>query len=233
MVEWHGLSRNIGCPGDDPVGNQLGSCPRRLAAKSSWRPVLSTLASATNTSAQVGTTTITVTADSVPPVVLFSPLTNGQTVSNLSSIGGSVIDSFTSVASVVFTIWEKDINGGPGRWWNGTNFQSSAANLPAVIAEPTGRQLPALSSRLNSGQSYQLGATATDALSNSASATITVTNTMTVLAWDPGQTPAGTILLPNPNTNGGNYWFQIVPESPVVGVWRTALNVLAGQAESL
>ena len=53
---------------------------------------------------------------------------------------------------------------------------------------------------------------------------------MTVLTWDPGQTPSGTVLLPNPNTNGGNYWFQIIPQSPVVGVWRTALNVLAGQA---
>ena len=47
---------------------------------------------------------------------------------------------------------------------------------------------------------------------------------------DPGQTPAGTAVLPNPNTNGGNYWFQIIPQTPVVGVWRTALNVFAGQA---
>ncbi len=188
-------------------------------------------ASATDTQTNTGSASITVTADSVPPVVLFSPLANGQTVSSLSAIGGSVTDSFTSVASVAFTIWEQDINGGPGRWWNGTNFQSSAANLPAVIAgnvwsPAPGLMLPAL----NSGQSYQIMATAMDALSNSASTTITVTNAMTVLTWDPGQTPSGTVLLPNPNTNGGNYWFQIIPQSPVVGVWRTALNVLAGQA---
>jgi hypothetical protein len=186
----------------------------------------------TDALANVGITTITVQSEKTPPVITFAPLANGEVASNLSAIGGSVTDSFTSVASVVFTIWEQDINGGPGRWWNGTNFQGSLVMLPASISgtnwSPTsGFVFPAL----NSGQSYQIMAMATDALSNSASATITVQSPITVLNWDPGQTPLGTMVLQNPNTNGGNYWFQIIPHSPAVGVWRTALNVTAGEAD--
>jgi hypothetical protein len=83
--------------------------------------------------------------------------------------------------------------------------------------------------QLNSGQSYQLTVTAANAVS-SVSTNITVQAPIIVLNWDPGQTPLGSAALQNPNTNGGNYWFQISPQSPAVGVWRTALNVLAGQA---
>ena len=191
-------------------------------------------ASATDSLACVGMTNITIQADSVPPVILFSPLTDGQTVSNLSAIGGSVTDNFNLVASVVFSIQEVGLNGCPGRWWNGTNFQASSVSvlLPAFISgtnwiPAAGVMLPPF---LNSGQSYQLTATATDTTSNSASATITVTDFMTVLTWDPGLTPLGTVVLPNPNTNGGNYWFSIYTQTPSNGVWRTALNVLAGQA---
>ena len=121
---------------------------------------------------------------------------------------------------------------GPGRWWNGTTFQADAVSLPATVAgtnwSPAAAvKLPAL----NSGQSYVLTASASDTTRNSASTSITVTDTMTVLAWDPGQTALGTVVFQRPNTNGGNYWFQIIPENPSVGVWRTALNVLAGEAD--
>src|SRR5207249_2711116 len=185
----------------------------------------------TDTATNTATTNITVDAESAPPIITFSALTAGQIVTNLSAIGGSVTDPFVPVASVVFSIQELDINGGPGRWWDGSNFQSTAIALSATISATNwspgpGLQLPAL----NSGQTYLLTATASDTLSNSASTSISVTNAMTVLAWDPGQTPLGTKVLPNPNTNGGNYWFQINPQSPSHGVWRTALNVLAGQA---
>jgi hypothetical protein len=167
----------------------------------------------------------------VPPVVAISPLFNGQTVSNLSAIGGSVTDNFGLVASVVFSIHERDINYGAGRWWNGTNFQGSLVLLPAAVSGTSWSSAPGVMlPQLNSGQSYDLTVIATDTTSNSASTTITVTDVMTVLGWDPGQTPLGTVVLQNPNTNGGNYWFQIIPQSPVAGVWRTALNVLAGQA---
>jgi hypothetical protein len=172
-------------------------------------------ASATDTYTHIGTTNITVQADSVPPVATFSPLSNGQTVSNLSSIGGSVTDNFGLVASVVFSIHEQDINYGTGRWWNGTNFQGSLAMLPASVsgtswAPAAGVLLPPL----NSGQHYDLTVMATDTTSNSASSTITVQEAITVLSWDPGQTPLGTAVLQRPNSNGGNYWFQIIPQRP-------------------
>ncbi|MGA2556822.1 MAG: Ig-like domain-containing protein, partial [Verrucomicrobiota bacterium] len=186
----------------------------------------------TDSANNVVTTNITVEGDPVPPVITFAPLSGGQVVSDLSAIGGSATDSYTTVASVVFTIQELDINGGPGRWWSGSNYQATAVPLAAAIS--AGRWSPATGvglPSLNSGQSYALTATAVDALSNSASTNITVTDAMTVLGWDPGLTAGGTVLLANPNTNGGNYWFQINPESPVVGVWRTALNVLAGEAD--
>src|ERR1035437_8274727 len=178
-------------------------------------------ASATDTYTHIGTTNITVQADSVPPAATFSPLANGQTVSNLSAIGGSVTDNFGLVASVVFSIHERDINGGSGRWWNGTNFQSSLANLPASVSDTSwapaaGVLLPPL----NSGQNYDLTVVATDTTSNSASSTITVQAPITVLSWDPGQTPLGTAVLQRPNTNGGNYWFQIIQHRPAVGGLR-------------
>ena len=189
-------------------------------------------AAATDTFTNTGTTNISVQADSIPPATLFSPLADEQTVTDLSAIGGSVTDNFGLVASMVFAIHELDINGGPGRWWNGTNFQSNPVTLPATVSGSSWSRAPGVAlPALNSGQSYELTATASDTTSNSASTSITVTDAMTVLAWDPGQTPLGTVIFPKPNTNGGNYWFQIDPENSSVGVWRTALNVLAGEAD--
>src|SRR6266516_3363040 len=91
-------------------------------------------ASATDTATNTGTTSITVQADSTTPVVTFAPLIDGQTVSTLALVGGSVGDNFGLVASVVFAIHELDINGGPGRWWSGTNFQCTSVTLPATAS---------------------------------------------------------------------------------------------------
>src|ERR1035441_7405106 len=165
-----------------------------------------------------------------PPVVTFNPLTNGQPLAAFSGITG-YFQNFSPAPSVSFTIYELDINGGSGRWWNGTSFQSSPFALAASV---TGTNWAAASNvvlpQLNSGQSYQLTVTASNSVSD-VSAVITVQAPITVLNWDPGQTPLGTVVLQNPNTNGGNYWFQIIPQSPAFGVWRTALNVLAGEAD--
>ena len=188
-------------------------------------------ASATNNATNVAITNISVQADSTAPVVAFTTLVNGQVVADLSAVGGSVTDNFGLVASVQFSVRELDINGGPGRWWNGTNFQNSSRFLPATVAgsawAPTaGVRLPAL----NSGQGYELTVTAMDTTSNSTSASITVSNTLATLTWDPGTTPLGTQVFSNPTTNGGCYWFKINTQNPSVGAWRTALNVLAGEA---
>ena len=102
-------------------------------------------------------TNITVQADSVAPVAVFAPLTDGQTVTNRLAIGGSVTDNFNLVASVKFAIHELDINSGSGRWWNGTNFQSDPLTLPASLSGTNWLPAPGLAlPALNSGQAYQL-----------------------------------------------------------------------------
>src|SRR5689334_7661247 len=74
------------------------------------------------------------TAATATPVVVFSPLTNNQTVADLSAIGGSVSNDLP-IASVDFSVRELDIHGGPGRWWNGGGFQPDPVDLPAVMME--------------------------------------------------------------------------------------------------
>ncbi|MCX6902791.1 MAG: hypothetical protein NTW03_04815, partial [Verrucomicrobia bacterium] len=164
------------------------------------------------------------------PVIAFTPLTDGQVVPNLSALGGSVTDS-NAVPSVIFSMQELDFNGEAGRWWNGTDFQADSITLPATVSgvnwAPAVGSLPVL----NSGQSYVLIATATNGASETASAIITVQAPIANLDWDPGVTSLGTLVLPNPNNNGGSYWFRISTRSPIFGVWRTALNVLAGEAD--
>lgn len=162
----------------------------------------------------------------------FSPLSDGQTVATLSSVGGTVTNTAGFAVTVAFRIREVDINGGSGRWWNGTNFQDSMFALAATVsktnwAPSAGLKLP----QLNSGQSYELAVTASDTNNNVGGDSITVQAPITVLTWDPGQTAQGTVVLANPNTNGGNYWFQISPQTPSVGAWRTALNVQSGEAD--
>jgi hypothetical protein len=189
-------------------------------------------AQVTDTATNIGTATIAVITDGAAPLPGFAPLADGQIVTNLAAIGGSVTDDFNAVASVTFSIHELDINYGAGRWWNGTNFQNTPVDLPAVISGTDWFPAPTVAlPPLNSGQTYALTVTASDTTSNTASVSINVTCTMTELGWDSGATPLGTVVLPNPNANGGNYWFKIVPHNPSVGVWRTALNVSGGEAD--
>ena len=52
----------------------------------------------------------------------------------------------------------------------------------------------------------------------------------TTLAWDPGLTDAGTTGFTNHSASGGDYYFAITTQSTADAVWRTALNVVSGQA---
>ena len=164
------------------------------------------------------------------PVIAFNPLIDGQVVPDLSALGGSVTDS-NFVPSVTFSIQELDFNGAAGRWWNGTDFQADSILLPATVTgtnwSPAVGTLPAL----NSGQIYVLIATATNSASEMASAITTVQAPMATLDWDPGLTALGMLVKQSPNNNGGSYWFKISTHSSIFGVWRTALNVLAGEAD--
>ncbi len=52
----------------------------------------------------------------------------------------------------------------------------------------------------------------------------------TTLNWDPGLTHLGTQVYTNQTTNGGDFYFKITTQNTALGAWRTALNVLAGDA---
>ncbi len=189
-------------------------------------------AKAVDSASNTGEASVTVNADRVAPLSTFAPLMSGQVVANLSTIGGTVTDNFGLIESIAITIHELDPAGGAGRWWNGSWFQPGPATVAGGVSgngwsPAPGVKLPAL----NSGQQYELTVTATDTTCNTGSSTITVQAPIAVLGWDPGATPAGTVAFPAPNTNGGNYWFQITPQTPAVGVWRTALEVQAGEAD--
>lgn len=50
------------------------------------------------------------------------------------------------------------------------------------------------------------------------------------LNWDPGMTHLGTQVYTNSGTNGGDYFFKLTTQNTAVGGWRTALNVITGEA---
>jgi len=50
------------------------------------------------------------------------------------------------------------------------------------------------------------------------------------LTWDPGLTLSGTEVYTSSGTSGGDYYFKITPQNTALGAWRTALNVLGGEA---
>jgi hypothetical protein len=50
------------------------------------------------------------------------------------------------------------------------------------------------------------------------------------LTWDPGTTHLGTQVYTNQNATGGDYYFKIVAQNTALGAWRTALNVISGEA---
>ncbi|MCK4564729.1 MAG: hypothetical protein KAU94_08655, partial [Verrucomicrobia bacterium] len=54
---------------------------------------------------------------------------------------------------------------------------------------------------------------------------------LTELVWDPGTADAGTEVFTNLNTDGGAYYFKITTELPDLAAWRTALDVVGGEAD--
>src|SRR5215471_12332120 len=73
-------------------------------------------------------------ASGAAPFVNFTTPTNGQSVFNLVGLSGTAQAGTGTIQTVVFSIREVDINGGAGRWWNGTNFQSSMTVMTALVA---------------------------------------------------------------------------------------------------
>lgn len=107
-------------------------------------------------------------------------------------------------------------------------------------------QLPSAGSWLkrNQGQTNDLIAfTAAEAtpgtyyigvFQNSGAISYTLTTELTEfseLTWDPGVTDAGSQVYTNAGTNGGDFYFKLVVQNTSLGAWRTALTVLAGEAD--
>src|SRR6185369_12735146 len=51
------------------------------------------------------------------------------------------------------------------------------------------------------------------------------------LTWDPGTTHLGTQVYTNQSATGGDYYFKVVAQNTALGAWRTALNVISGEAQ--
>jgi hypothetical protein len=54
---------------------------------------------------------------------------------------------------------------------------------------------------------------------------------LTELTWDPGSADAGSEVFNNANTDGGAYYFRITTELADLAAWRTALDVVTGEAD--
>src|SRR5207237_485896 len=71
----------------------------------------------------------------------------------------------------------------------------------------------------------------TGGLSNITYSLSTELTWLTPLTWDPGATHLGTEVYTNFSSSGGDYYFKITTQNSAYGVWRTALNVLSGEAD--
>jgi hypothetical protein len=54
---------------------------------------------------------------------------------------------------------------------------------------------------------------------------------LTTLNWDPGTTHLGTEVFTNTSPSGGDYYFHVQAQNTDIGAWRTALNVVSGEAD--
>ncbi|MFH1087087.1 MAG: hypothetical protein V1737_00695, partial [Chloroflexota bacterium] len=51
------------------------------------------------------------------------------------------------------------------------------------------------------------------------------------LSWDPGTSLAGTNVVTQPDSAGGDYLFRVTAQAPLHPAWRTVLNVNSGEAD--
>ncbi len=54
---------------------------------------------------------------------------------------------------------------------------------------------------------------------------------VTELTWDPGTAEAGSEVFTNLDTDGGAYYFKLTTQAPALDTWRTALEILSGEAD--
>src|SRR5882672_3440637 len=102
-----------------------------------------------------------------PYIVITTPV-DGSTNSSLTTVSGWTTNASGPVSNVKFTLHELDPSGGAGRYWNGSAWQGPSFPLATTITAVTNwtKAASVTLPPLNSGISYQIIATATDAGAN-------------------------------------------------------------------
>jgi hypothetical protein len=174
--------------------------------------------------------------DFTAPTVGITAPTNNAMFNSFGAITGWATDNYV-IDSIGVVLRENDPSGVAHRYWNGTNWQSTAFTLP-VTRTGTNWTLDwtlisgsAQAPPMNSGISYLITATVVDGKFNAASANVTVSKPIETLIWDPGTTHEGTQIKYSPHLYGGPFIYKIVTMSTLSGIWRTALNVTTNEAD--
>ena len=169
--------------------------------------------------------------DNTPPVVAITAPADGTTNTILGTIAGWATDNSGTISGISFSLRESNPAGTGDRYWNGTAWQGSTFWLPATLTGTNWSKAASVSlPPLNSGMRYRITANATDPLANVGTTSATVLRTMDELTWDPGTSHVGTQIRSQPHTLGGPFVFKLVTQGTSVGGWRSALNVIAGEA---
>lgn len=122
---------------------------------------------------------------------------------------------------------------------NGVSSRLTLAKVtgtsPQVIYQTDFREdhrtifVPADSQHLESGEEYTITIESEDE-----QLTYTIHSEplyMRELAWDSGNSVTPQIQMSQPNSFGGDYLYRITAQTPARGIWRTALDVTAGEAD--
>lgn len=147
-------------------------------------------ATATDTADNAASASITVLADSTPPVLSITSHTNHQVVAALNRVSGIVTDDDGAFAEVALSVRGFDRWGYSFGWWNGSAFQPTFASLPCDLGGAGGNGQRVAWSIAPSvtlpcpapGDAYEL--TAWSSCTNSASVTVHVQST--VISGTPG-----------------------------------------------
>ncbi len=173
---------------------------------------------------------IVIYGENNPPLIAFTSLSDGDILTSLPALEGAITDDFGPPVTTL-TIQEINSPCGVDRSWNGTSWQSAPFKLPVTVDGETWTIPVESLPPLHSGLSYQLTVSATDQCGNTDTDTVTVSVPVTELTWDPGITHLGTEILNHSAELGGAWIFKITTQASLNGAWRTALNVLQGEAE--
>ncbi len=111
----------------------------------------------------------------------------------------------------------------------GTNAPTTISYLKASSGQAT--DTLTLTAAEATPTNYVVGVHLPSGSSGPVSFTVTSENRyLTNLAWDPGVSDTGSSVHTNTSATGGEYFFRIDTENADLGMWRTALRVIGGEA---